>query len=247
MKKRIFEGALLVACAFITQTAFVQTSTQAIAPLGAAGLQEEIEWTWEVRPPHADPKLPSVLLVGDSISRNYFPEVQKQLTGVANVYLFASSACAGDPRLQDQIKDFGRMERVRFQVVHVNNGMHGWIYNEADYAAGLNALLSSVHRIAPKATIVWASTTAVKGESQPGPTNVRIDRRNLAALAVARRTGIPVDDQHELMKQHADLYEDDVHFNPAGATIQGDQAAESIRKQLGSNATVHHWAQAAPR
>jgi hypothetical protein len=60
---------------------------------------EEIEWTWEVRPTHADSKLPNVLLVGDSISRNYYPEVQRSLYDVANVHLWATSASIGDPRL----------------------------------------------------------------------------------------------------------------------------------------------------
>ena len=32
-------------------------------------IPEEIEWTWEVRPPHPDPKLPNVLLLGDSLSQ----------------------------------------------------------------------------------------------------------------------------------------------------------------------------------
>ena len=62
-------------------------------------IPEEIEWTWEVRPPHPDPRLPNVLLLGDSLSRNYFPEVTKDLAGTANVYLMASSTSVGDPRL----------------------------------------------------------------------------------------------------------------------------------------------------
>src|SRR5579875_1914127 len=68
----------------------------------AVSIPEEIEWTWEVRPPHPDPHLPNVLLLGDSISRNYFPEVRKDLTGIANVYLMASSTCVGDPRIGHQ-------------------------------------------------------------------------------------------------------------------------------------------------
>jgi hypothetical protein len=86
---------------------------------------EEIEWTWEVRPAHADKKLPNVLLVGDSLSRNYFPEVKRQLNGLANVYLMATSICVGDPRLPHEIKTFAKMEDIPFHVVHFNNGMHG--------------------------------------------------------------------------------------------------------------------------
>ena len=75
-------------------------------------IPEEIEWTWEVRPPHPDPKLPNVLLLGDSLSRNYFPEVTKDLAGTANVYLMASSTSVGDPRLPRQIREFGAPRAV---------------------------------------------------------------------------------------------------------------------------------------
>ena len=65
----------------------------------------------EVRPPHPDPKLPNVLLLGDSLSRNYFPEVTKDLAGTANVYLMASSTSVGDPRLPREIREFAAMLR----------------------------------------------------------------------------------------------------------------------------------------
>src|SRR5258708_18035802 len=65
-----------------------------------ASIPEEIEWTWEVRPQAVDAKLPNVLLLDDSITRNYFPQATKDLVGIANVYLFASSTSVGAPRLQ---------------------------------------------------------------------------------------------------------------------------------------------------
>src|SRR6202023_2464337 len=104
-----------------------------LAAQEATSISEEIEWTWEVRPPHPDPKLPNVLLLGDSITRSYFPEVTSDLAGVANVYLMASSTSVGDPRLQPQMGEFATMEGVRFSVVHFNNGMPGWAYSETQY------------------------------------------------------------------------------------------------------------------
>lgn len=86
------------------------------------GLPEAVEWTWEVRPPAPSPALPNVLLIGDSITRAYFPQGTKDLEGIANVYLMATSASIGDPRLPRQIADFVSLERIRFQVVHFNNG-----------------------------------------------------------------------------------------------------------------------------
>ena len=191
---------------------------------------EEIEWTWEVRPQHVDATLPNVLLVGDSISRNYFPEVTRNLKGIANVYLMASSICIGDPRLPEELISFAKMEGVQFRVVHFNNGMHGWDYSEAEYKAGFPAYLAALHQIAPDAAFIWATTTPVRKEKEPGPTNARIDARN--AIAVTFLHGITVDDQHALMAKHADLYRDDVHFNDDGSNIAGDAAADTIRHAL---------------
>src|ERR1700748_637684 len=98
----------------------------AFAAQNPVSIPEEIEWTWEVRPPHPDPKLPNVLLLGDSLSRNYFPQVTRDLAGVANISLMASSTSVGDPRLPHQIREFAAMENVPFRIVHFNNGMHGW-------------------------------------------------------------------------------------------------------------------------
>ncbi|HZZ37603.1 MAG TPA: SGNH/GDSL hydrolase family protein [Acidobacteriaceae bacterium] len=196
-------------------------------------IPEEIEWTWEVRPPHPDPQLPNVLLLGDSISRNYFPEVRKDLSGVANVYLMASSTCVGDPRIEHQIAEFAKMEAVRFSVVHFNNGMHGWRYSEARYQAAYPAYLREVQRLAGRGgRLIWASTTPVRSDAKDA-TNPRIEARNRIAGAFVEAAGIPIDHQFSLMEKHQDLHEDPVHFNPTGADLQGDQAAAMIRKALG--------------
>ena len=197
-----------------------------------ASRPEEVEWTWEVRPAHIDPKLPNVLLVGDSITRNYYPEVQRKLSDEANVYLFAASTSVGDPRLLHQLAEFAAMEAVPFKVVHFNNGMHGWTYSEEEYRAAFPAYLRALQKIAPNASFVLATTTPVKVEDRPGPTNARIEERNKVALSFMTRAAILVDDQHELMTHHADQYEDNVHFNTAGAAFQGQQAAQFIRAAL---------------
>jgi len=196
---------------------------------------EEIEWTWEVRPAHVDSKLPNVLLVGDSITRNYYPEVQRQLNQVANVYLMATSASVGDPRLPRQLAEFSAAESVSFQVVHFNNGMHGWAYSEADYRAAFPSFLAALHTMAPGASLIWATTTPVKVDAVPGPTNARVKARNSITLTLIKDAGISIDDQHGLMTQHLDQYEDKVHFKTAGAVIQGQQAAQSIRSSLQSD------------
>jgi hypothetical protein len=48
-------------------------------------ITEKIEWTWTDRPDSPAAALPNVLLVGDSITRGYYPATAKELDGVANV------------------------------------------------------------------------------------------------------------------------------------------------------------------
>jgi len=230
MTQRFVRSAL---CAFVHKIVLCAL----LLPLVVAAQQpehhgsrpEEVEWTWEVRPPHPDTRLPNILLLGDSISRNYYPEVQRQLNGVANVYLFASSISVGDPRLPRAIAEFGRMEGVSFRLVHVNNGMHGWTYSEVEYRRALPMLFKAVHDLAPHAQLVWASTTPVRTENIPGPTNARVVARNQIAQAFMKARHILLDDQYVLMLKHRDLYEDDVHFNTAGANLQGQQSAQQMR------------------
>ena len=197
----------------------------------SVSLPEEIEWTWEVRPPHPDSSLPNVLLLGDSITRNYFPEVTKDLAGTANVYLMASSTCVGDPRLPSQIAEFDQMEHVSFQVVHFNNGMHGWGYSDAEYARYFEELPAAIRAASLHAKLIWASTTPVRKDQPGGATNARIEARNaIAARAIG--PSIPIDDQYALMTGHGDLHSDDVHFSAEGSALQAAQVVDSILKLL---------------
>lgn len=195
-------------------------------------ITEKIEWTWTDRAETPDAALPNVLLVGDSITRAYFPAVSEQLKGVANVYLFATSA-ADDARLSAQLHDYFAMMGPSFAVVHFNNGMHGWGYTETQYADGLPPMIAALKEGAPAAKLIWTATTPVRKDSSTGgATNARIDQRNRLAAALMARDKIPTDDQHVLMLPHADLHSDDVHFKAEGSTMQAAQVAAMIRAAL---------------
>jgi lysophospholipase L1-like esterase len=174
--------------------------------------------------------LPNVLLLGDSITRAYYPETAKELDGVANVYLFSTSCSSGDPRLVGQIRDYFAMASVPFSVVHFNNGMHGWGYSEVQYSNGLPGLISALRAGAPKSKLVWATTTPIRKDAPDvGRTNMRIEERNRLAAAVMRRDAISIDDQHALMMEHQDMHGDDVHFTKEGSAMQAKKVADSLR------------------
>src|SRR6266436_3171280 len=220
-----FRAFLLFSLGLLTQPSLLPAQQQISIP-------EEIEWTWEVRPQLADPKLPNVLLLGDSITRNYFPEVTKDLSGIANVYLLASSTSVGDPRLPHQIAEFASLQGVSFAVVHFNNGLHGWGYTEAQFKSGFPIFLQAIRALPGHGKLIWATITPVKPEASNGASNPRIEARNAIARGFIEAEGIPVDDQHALMTQHADLFEDAFHFNQAGSAMMGVQAAAIIKRAI---------------
>jgi beta-glucosidase len=193
--------------------------------------KEQIDWTWSDHSETIDPQLPNILLLGDSITRAYFPQVAKRFAGKANVYLFATSCSSGDPRLTTQLHLYFQTA-PSFRVIHFNNGMHGWDYSEPTFAAGLPGLVRELQKESPNSRLVWATITPVRKDNSLGATNARIDARNAAALALMDHDGIPIDDQHALMQAHQDLHLDDVHFNDKGSELQGDQAATTIEAAL---------------
>ena len=98
-----------------------------------------------------------MLLIGDSITRAYYSDVEKNLAGKAYVGRLASSAFVSDPILLKQVAMV--LDEYHFDVVHFNNGMHGWQHSEAEYAQDLPRLLQTIRQHAPQARLIWASTT----------------------------------------------------------------------------------------
>jgi len=192
---------------------------------------EKIEWTYSDQPGTPDPSLPNVLLIGDSITRAYYPAVAKNLDGKANCYYFATSASVGDKRLPHQLAEYFAMIHVAFQVVHFNNGMHGWGYSEDEYAEYFGELPAAIQVGAPHARLIWASTTPVRKDQPGGANNPRIEARNAIAAHLVGST-VPIDDQYSLMKSRGYLHSDDVHFNSEGSTVQATQAVDTIVKLL---------------
>ncbi len=100
------------------------SSTDAQPASSSPSARESIEWC-DIWISHAnETNLPRVLLIGDSITRAYYPEVEKHLEGKAYVARLSSSAFISDPALFKQIEMV--LGGYKFDVIHFNNGMHGW-------------------------------------------------------------------------------------------------------------------------
>lgn len=198
--------------------------------------REKIEWcdVWIADANVTEAKEPRVLLIGDSITRGYYPDVAKLLTGKASVSRLCTSASVGDPALPKQIATF--LTENRFDVIHFNNGMHGWDYTEAEYKRYFPEFLAAIREAAPDAKLVWATITPVrdaKDLAKIDPKTERVKQRNAIAAEAIAPLGIPTDDQFHLVESHPEYYrEGGIHFTAAGSAVQAKQVAASIEKVL---------------
>src|SRR5436190_5572477 len=122
--------------------------------------RESIEWC-DIWVSHAnETNLPRILLIGDSIARDYYPEVEKRLAGKAFVARLATSRFVADPVLLKEIELV--LNDAKFDVIQFNNGMHGWQHSEAEYRKAFPKFIKTIRAHAPKARLIWATTTPLR-------------------------------------------------------------------------------------
>lgn len=219
--------------------------------------REAIEWCdiWLPHANQASPRLPNVLLIGDSITRAYYPAVEKRLEGKAYVSRLATSAFVSDPMLLAEITLV--LDNEKFDVIQFNNGMHGWQHSEAEYRAAFPKFLATIQQHARGAKLIWANTTPIKEDvppqaGEPGAasdksvdagklmlkadltkvSNARIAARNKIALEFVKPLGIPVDNLYTPMLGHPEYHNGNIHFNTQGIKIQADQVAAQIENVI---------------
>ena len=176
-----------------------------------------------------DPKLPRVLLIGDSVSRGYTQPTRAALAGVANVHRAPANCgptAAGVKNLEVWL-GVGKWD-----VIHFNFGIHDRGTPAADYVQRLEAIVARLEKTGAK--LVWASTTPIPDNPAQKQTARSIVEKNALAAEVMRKHGIPTDDLFaSLTPRLAELQNPhDVHFTGAGYEFLGARVAAAIRAAL---------------
>jgi hypothetical protein len=208
----------------------------AAEPDTALPSRESIEWC-DIWISHANEmNLPRVLLIGDSIARAYYSEVERRLAGKAFVARLATSRFIADPVLLKEIELV--LDQAKFDVIHFNNGMHGWQHSEAEYRQAFPKFLETIRAHAPKAQLIWAATTplrdgkGVTGDTKAEYSDERIAARNAIASEIVTAQKIPTNDLNAPMRGHHEYHSDNVHFNKQGIKIQATEVSAEVEKVL---------------
>ncbi len=192
--------------------------------------RESIEWCNVWIPDSTGTKLPRVLLLGDSITQGYYPKVAELLRDKASVARLTTSKSVGDPALLAEVAMV--LDQCSFDVVHFNNGLHGWGYSESEYQQHFPDLVATIRKHAPKARLIWATITPtrVSGNlSQVAEGTKRVKARNKIAQEYVGKENILVDDLFSLVENHPEHYSGDgVHMNRQGIAVLAEQVAKQV-------------------
>ena len=212
----------------------------------------------EFAPITDNPKLPRVLLMGDSVSIAYALDVRKALAGVANVHRVpancgSTKTALGSYGLVRWLPDL----QEKWDVIHFNHGLHDLSYRFADdsdknakgeyaspangghqnvppelYEKNLRQIIARLKQTGAK--IIFASTTPVPESDAAKYVKDSELPYNEVAKRVMTEESVTWNDLWSLVKpRQAELQgKRNVHFMPTGSAVMAKQVAEQIRAAL---------------
>ena len=251
----LFNGAGCPAAPFRTDTHLTCTG-DAVTPGVRLGYNARCDLGVE------DPRLPRILIIGDSISGHYINRVKEGMRGKANV-IGESSMTKGTwasmgPRFYrsdmaakgDDLKTF-LADRGPFDIVHFNNGIHDFYQAkpdsgaEAAYAERLRKVVATIRESG--AMPIFANSTGTLGDNKVknAPhylTNCKVF--NAAAEKVMAELSVPVTDIYGATQPRIEelISPDMIHLKAAADPLMAEailaRLNEALDKRAGQKKTA---------
>ena len=194
-----------------------------------------------------DPKLPRVLLVGDSISIGYTLPTRDFLKGKANLHRIPTN---GGPTTRGLANIDAWLGKSKWDIIHFNWGLHDLKYMGpkgenlfpkekggkpqvplADYEKNLEKLVVRLKKTGAK--LIWRNTTPIPPGSKGRYVGDSV-KYNEAAARVMKRHGIPTHDLFTMSKKRMKelMLPANVHYKKEGSVALGKDVARVIIEAL---------------
>lgn len=193
-----------------------------------------------------------VLILGDSISIGYTPQVRESLGTLAQVVRpmranGGAENCAGTTYGVANVARWLELDGADWDVIHFNFGLHDLKHVDPEtgknsnnpnharqaepdvYGEQLRAITEQL--VASEARLIFGTTTPIPdGELRPLRTPEDVRKYNSIALGIMADFDITVNDLYSFMEPQMEALQQpvNVHFNRAGSVALGDQVAGSI-------------------
>ena len=184
-----------------------------------------------------NPKLPRVLIIGDSISIGYTQPTRKLLAGKANVHRIPTN---GGPTINGTANLKAWLGDSKWDVIHFNWGLHDIKMDTGKHQVPIDQYEKNLRELvktmkATGATLIWASTTPVpEGKLSPKRDDKDVVAFNAAAKKIMEENGVTINDLYgfalpQLAKIQIPV---NVHFTGPGSETLATRVAEAIEKAL---------------
>lgn len=192
-----------------------------------------------------NPKLPRVLLIGDSIAMGYTLPLRELLKDQANVH-FPIENCHTSRQILERLDTY--LGDKPWDVINFNCGIHDltlkdengrsikagqqgkpWVPIE-EYRENLAKIIGRLRKTG--ATLIWCSSTPV-ADIWPHRKPADIDRYNAVAKEVMQQHNIPITDLNAAVQRDGKpKYDDGAHFSIEGCREMALDVAQPIAAAL---------------
>jgi acyl-CoA thioesterase-1 len=208
-----------------------------------------------------DPKLPRVLLIGDSVSLGYTLPLRRDLAGIANLHRPPANCGSTQTALRDLDKwlDGGKWDVIYFNwglhdlsyeyddhsnvnvegvFAHPGNGGHQQV-SPSEYEGNLHELIGLLRKTG--ATLIFATTTPVSADLHAYVKGSEIPY-NKIAQRVMREEGVAVDDLWDFTSPQIGALQipGNPHFTTRGYEVIAAHIATTIEKALRAQGSTKH-------
>jgi lysophospholipase L1-like esterase len=204
---------------------------------GAASAQDKKKPDPAFDPVKDDPKLPRVLLIGDSISIGYTVPTRRLLAGKANVHRHEGNGGPTDNGTKNLKKWLGE---GKWDVIHFNFGLHDIKLGTGKHQVPIEEYEKNLRDVVKtlkttNAKLIFATTTPVpEGKTNPPRKNEDVIAYNKVAVKIMEENGVAVNDLYSFALPQLERIQlkVNVHFNEKGSQALGERVAAAIEKAL---------------
>ena len=194
-----------------------------------------------------DPRLPRVLLIGDSISIGYTLPTREFLKGKANLHRIPTN---GGPTTKGLASIDAWLGNGNWDLIHFNWGLHDLKYMGPNgenlfpkekggkpqvpidaYEKNLDKLVTRLKKT--RAKLIWRNTTPVPPGSKGRYVGDSV-KFNTAAARVMKKHGVPTHDLFTMSQKRMKeiMRPANVHYTPEGSKVLGKDVARVIMEAL---------------
>lgn len=187
----------------------------------------------------ADPKLPRVLLIGDSILNGYHAKAAELLRGKVSLDVWVTPKHIGSGDLPTDMKAI--FAEHTYDLILFNDiGLHAWTPGripEGQYEPMTRNHLANLRKFAPKAKLIFATTTPMTAKTRPiafdPEFNPLIVERNQIAVKVMQENQVPIADYYGILAAKLDLAAGDrFHWTRPAYELLAQCAADQVARAL---------------